>query len=73
MVPIFSAAAIGLGVTTALLGSWAERVGPRKVAGTASFLWAGGLVCTAVGAYTHTAFVLSWIRSRSRDGWGLDI
>ena len=53
VVPIFSAAAIGLGVTTALLGSWAERVGPRKVAGTASFLWAGGLVCTAVGAYTH--------------------
>ena len=53
VVPIFSAAAIGLGVTTALLGSWAERVGPRKTAGAASFLWAGGLVCTAVGAYTH--------------------
>ena len=30
MVPIFSAAAIGLGVTTALLGSWAERVGRER-------------------------------------------
>eukprot|EP00945_MAST-04E_sp_MAST-4E-sp1_P003096 g3096.t1 len=54
VVPIFSACAIGLGVTTFTLGKWAERVGPRKVAGTAAVLWSSGLACAALGTYTHT-------------------
>ena len=53
VVPIFSACAIGLGVATATLGSWAEREGPRKTAGAASFLWAGGLIVASIGTYTH--------------------
>jgi MFS family permease len=54
VVPIFSACAITLGLCTFGLGKWAERVGPRAVAATASLCWSSGLVLTGVGCLTHT-------------------
>ena len=54
VVPIFSSCAITLALCTALLGPWAERAGPRKVAATAAVAWGSGLVLTGVGCATHT-------------------
>ena len=72
VVPIFSACAIGLGVTTFTLGKWAERVGPRKVAGTAAVLWSSGLACAALGTYTHTLpLCYAGYGALGGAGWGL--
>ena len=54
VVPIFSACAISLGFTTAGLGPWAERSGPRKVAMAAACFWGGGLGIASLGVMTHT-------------------
>ena len=53
VVPIFSVCALTLGACTAGLGKWAERVGPRMVAGTAALCWGGGLAVTALGCAAH--------------------
>lgn len=54
VMPIFSTCAATLGVCTALLGPWAERNGPRRVAACAALAWSGGLALTAWGVHTHT-------------------
>ena len=53
VVPIFSACAVSLGVCTALLGPWAERAGPRKVATAAALAWGGGLALSGLGCQLH--------------------
>ena len=54
VVPIFSACAIGLGISTTTLGPWAERAGPRKVAAAAAVAWSGGLLISAAGCHLHS-------------------
>ena len=54
VIPIFSACALTLGITTATLGPWAERAGPRTVAMAAAVAWGGGLMLTGVGADMHS-------------------
>lgn len=54
VLPIFSCCALSLGLCTALLGPWAERSGPRKVASAAAACWSSGLVITGLGCLTHT-------------------
>eukprot|EP00048_Salpingoeca_helianthica_P020097 m.4800 g.4800 ORF g.4800 m.4800 type:complete len:672 (-) comp4393_c0_seq1:17-2032(-) len=53
VVHIFSACAVSLGLSTALLGPWAERSGPRKVAVAAAVAWSTGLVLTGFGVSLH--------------------
>jgi hypothetical protein len=54
VVPVLSAAAITLGVTTATLGSWVEKVGPRTSGFVGSILWGSGLMVTGVGVHLHS-------------------
>ena len=54
VVPVFSFAAVTLGVTTASLGSWVEKVGPRMAGFVGSMLWSSALVTTGVGIYLHS-------------------
>ncbi len=46
---IFSIAIVVLGVAAALLGTWVDRVGPRKAMFTAACCWAAGFVVGALG------------------------
>ena len=54
VVPVFSASAVVLGLTTATLGTWVERAGPRHAALVGSALWSSALVTTAVGVHWHS-------------------
>ena len=54
IVPVFSASAVVLGMTTAGLGAWVEKVGPRHAALVGSVLWGSALVTTAVGVHYHS-------------------
>jgi MFS family permease len=72
VVPIFSLAAVCLGVATTTLGPWAERVGPRKVAATAAVAWGGGLALTALGCSAHSLPLLyAGYGVLGGIGWGL--
>ncbi|EGD82660.1 MFS permease [Salpingoeca rosetta] len=53
VLPIFSMCAFTLGLTTAFLGPWAERKGPRMVATAAGLAWGGGLMLTGLGTMLH--------------------
>lgn len=53
VVPIFSTMALCLGITTAALGPWAERSGPRKVACAAGMAYGGGLLLSSIGSEFH--------------------
>ena len=53
VLPIFSACAFTLGITTAFFGPWAERKGPRMVATAAGLAWGGGLMLTGLGTMLH--------------------
>lgn len=53
VMPIVSACAVTLGLCTALLGKWAEREGPRKVASVAAAAWGSGLLLTGLGVGMH--------------------
>ena len=54
LLPIFSTAAITLGLTTSTLGSWVEKVGPRKAGMVGSAFWSGALLTTAAGVELHS-------------------
>jgi MFS family permease len=54
VVPIFSFAALTLGIGTSVLGTWSERSGPRMTAAAATACWSGGLCITSLATYTHT-------------------
>ena len=53
VVPIFSATAVSLGITTFTLGPWAERAGPRYTAAVAACSYGTALLLSAAGCYTH--------------------
>ncbi len=46
---IFSIAIVMLGLSAALLGTWVERVGPRKAMATAAVCWGSGFLVGALG------------------------
>ncbi|KAL7499289.1 hypothetical protein ACHAWT_006910 [Skeletonema menzelii] len=54
LLPVFSCAAVVLGVTTSTLGEWVEKSGPRISGLLGSACWSGALLTTAVGIETHT-------------------
>lgn len=72
VMPIFSCAALSLGVCSALLGPWAARVGPRAVCLTAAASWSSGLALTGLGVHLHVLPLLYVGYSvLGGAGWGL--
>lgn len=61
-----------LGSSAAALGGWLEHAGPRKAGAVAALCWAGGLVISALGVYTHQ-IVLMWLGSGVIGGIGLGL
>src|SRR5512139_626070 len=61
-----------LGTSAALLGGWLEHAGPRKAGVVAALCWAGGLVISALGVYTHQ-IILLWLGSGVIGGIGLGL
>ena len=53
VVPIFSACAVSLGITTFTLGPWVERAGPRASALAAAACYSSGLLLTSVAVDEH--------------------
>ena len=72
VVPVWSASAIVLGITTSTLGSWVESVGPRKAALVGSALWSSALLTTAAGVHWHSLplVYLGW-GVLGGMGWGM--
>jgi hypothetical protein len=54
LIPVFSVAALTLGITTNTLGKWVEEVGPRKSGVIGSFFWGSGLCVAGLGAELHS-------------------
>ena len=72
VVPVFSFAAVTLGITTASLGSWVEKVGPRMAGFVGSLLWSAALVTTGAGVYFHSLpVVYAGYGLLGGVGWGL--
>ncbi len=61
-----------LGSAAAIFGGWLEHAGPRKAGVVAAICWAGGLVISALGVYTHQ-IVLLWLGSGVIGGIGLGL
>jgi MFS family permease len=61
-----------LGSSAAVFGGWLEHAGPRKAGVVAALCWAGGLVISAAGVYTHQ-IVLLWLGSGVIGGIGLGL
>ncbi|WP_200941054.1 MULTISPECIES: OFA family MFS transporter [unclassified Microbacterium] len=55
---IFSIAIVMLGVSAALLGTWVERVGPRKAMFTSACFWASGFLIGALGIATSQLWLV---------------
>ncbi|HYH90503.1 MAG TPA: MFS transporter, partial [Solirubrobacteraceae bacterium] len=49
---IFSISIVMLGLSAAVLGTWVERVGPRKAMFTAAVCWSSGFLIGALGVAT---------------------
>ena len=54
LLPVFSCAAVVLGVTTSALGEWVEKSGPRLSGMVGSCFWSAALLTTAAGVETHS-------------------
>jgi len=61
-----------LGTSAAIWGGWLERVGPRRAGVVAALCWAGGLMISAVGVYTHQLWLM-WLGSGIIGGCGLGL
>ncbi len=61
-----------LGCSAALWGGWLERAGPRKAGSVATLCWAGGLLISALGVYTHQLWMM-WLGSGVIGGVGLGL
>ena len=61
-----------LGCSAALWGGWLERSGPRKAGAVATLCWAGGLLISAMGVYTHQLWMM-WLGSGVIGGVGLGL
>jgi len=55
---IFSIAIVMLGVAAAVMGTWVDRVGPRKAMFTAACFWAAGFLIGALGIATSQLWLL---------------
>ncbi|KAL9182040.1 hypothetical protein ACHAXT_012383 [Thalassiosira profunda] len=72
LLPVFSSAAVVLGVTTSTLGSWVEKVGPRTAGMVGSTFWSGALLTTAAGIEMHALpLVYAGYGVLGGIGWGL--
>ncbi|WP_221586140.1 OFA family MFS transporter [Microbacterium sp. G2-8] len=69
---IFSIAIVMLGISAAVLGTWVERVGPRKAMFTSACFWASGFLVGALGIAT-TQLWLVYIGYGILGGIGLGI
>jgi len=61
-----------LGSSSAVLGRWVERSGPRKAGVVAALCWGGGFFISALGVHLHQ-IVLVWLGSGVIGGCGLGI
>jgi len=61
-----------LGSAAAIWGGWLERVGPRKAGFFAAICWAGGLLISSAGVYTHQLWIM-WLGSGVLGGVGLGL
>jgi MFS family permease len=61
-----------LGSSSAILGRWVERSGPRKAGVAAAFCWGGGFLISALGVHVHQ-IVLLWLGSGVIGGCGLGL
>jgi MFS family permease len=55
---VFSIAIVMLGLSAAFLGTWVERVGPRKAMFTAAVCWSSGFLIGAAGVATKQIWLL---------------
>jgi MFS family permease len=55
---IFSLAIVFLGLSSALTGTWLDRVGPRKAMATAAVCFGGGLLIAAFGVSAHQLWIV---------------
>ena len=55
---IFSIAIVMLGLSAAVLGTWVERVGPRKAMFTAAVCWSSGFAIGALGVATDQLWLV---------------
>jgi MFS family permease len=55
---IFSIAIVMLGVSAAVLGTWVEKVGPRKAMFTSACFWAAGFLIGALGIATSQLWLV---------------
>ena len=61
-----------LGSAAAIWGGWLEHAGPRKAGFVAALCWAGGLVISALGVYSHQIWLM-WLGSGVVGGIGLGL
>ncbi|MFO7478552.1 MAG: OFA family MFS transporter [Methyloceanibacter sp.] len=61
-----------LGGSAAVFGGWLERAGPRKAGVVAAVCWAGGLMISAFGVYSHQLWLM-WLGSGVIGGIGLGL
>ena len=72
LLPVFSTAAVVLGVTTSALGEWVEKVGPRTSGMVGSMCWSSALLTTAGGVQMHNLpLVYLGYGVLGGVGWGL--
>ena len=72
VLPVFSCAAISLGLTTHFMGSWVEKAGPRMAGTVGSLFWSMALITTGAGVYTHQLpLVYAGYSVMGGIGWGL--
>ena len=72
LLPVFSTSAVVLGITTGVLGGWAERVGPRTAGAVGSALWSAALLTSAAGVEAHSLpLVYLGYGVLGGAGWGL--
>jgi len=55
---VFSIAIVMLGVSAAVMGTWVDRVGPRKAMFTAACFWGSGFLIGALGISTNQLWLL---------------
>jgi MFS family permease len=55
---IFSIAIVMLGLSAAILGTWVERVGPRKAMATAAVCWSSGFAIGALGVASEQLWLV---------------
>lgn len=72
VLPVFSCAALSLGLTTHFFGGWVEQAGPRRAGMVGSLFWSMGLITTGAGVYLHELpLIYAGYSVFGGIGWGL--